>query len=195
MANIYLANMEEALAAILGNALAWARQHPDPWPRAMARDYLRAETEAQMASTLAAKTRDDLAQARRARHDADYHRRQGRLDRTAAARLAEHLGWTPKTQRDLRDAHKQAQGAVEDAKQAQALADAERQRTAREVEKHRARLQGEWEKAHPAAAVRFRPKPTFPPRPAPTDAPPTGQSTLRRVTPNAPKPPIPRFRR
>jgi hypothetical protein len=70
VANAWLATLEKDLADLLNKALAWGQAHRDPLARALARDYLHAEDEAQVATVLRDQATADLKQARRDRHDA-----------------------------------------------------------------------------------------------------------------------------
>ncbi|MBH1635074.1 hypothetical protein I5U65_07930 [Stenotrophomonas maltophilia] len=94
-----VATLEKDLAELLRTALAWAQDHADPLPRALARDYLQAEGEAQVATVLRDQTAAELKQARRDRHDARYYRDKGQAGLKGVGKLAERLGWTPKSLR------------------------------------------------------------------------------------------------
>jgi len=118
LANLWLAQVEKDVADLIRRALAWAQNHADPLPRSLARDYLSAEGEAQLTLVVRTQAAADLKQARRARHDARYYRDQGEAGLKGKDRLAQRLGWTPRTLRDLQDAVKLTEEQAVYAKQA-----------------------------------------------------------------------------
>src|SRR5690606_28801977 len=103
LANLWLAQLEKDIAELIRRALAWAQNHSEPLPRSLARGYLQAEGEAQLATVMRDQAATELKQARRARLDARYYRDQGEIGLKGKDKLAQRLGWTPKTLRDLQD--------------------------------------------------------------------------------------------
>lgn len=155
VANAWLATLEKDLADLLNKALAWGQRHADPLARALARDYLHAEGEAQVATVLRDQAAADLKQARRDRHDARHYRDKGQAGLKGAGKLAERLGWTPKSLRDLQDAAKLSEEQVVMIKQSERFAIAEQEKASREAERQRQRLLQAFQKAHPAEDFRF----------------------------------------
>ncbi|HGM7285114.1 TPA: MobQ family relaxase [Stenotrophomonas maltophilia] len=170
LANLWLAQLEKDIAELIRRALAWAQNHSEPLPRSLARDYLQAEGEAQLATVMRTQAADDLKQARRARLDARYYRDQGEIGLKGKDKLAQRLGWTPKTLRDLQDAVKQSEDAVVHAKQAEQQAITAQDATTAEAERHRSRLMDGFLKAHPEENFQF-PKQWPQPQPVPGLAP------------------------
>ncbi|WP_313253376.1 MobQ family relaxase [Stenotrophomonas acidaminiphila] len=170
VANAWLATLEKDLADLLRKALAWGQGHPDPLPRALARDYLHAEGEAQVATVLRDQAAADLKQARRDRHEARHYRDKGQAGLKGAGKLAERMGWTPKSLRDLQDAAKLSEEQVVMAKQAERFAIAAQERARMEAERQRQRLLQAFQKAHPTDDFRF-PEQWPPVAPAPTPEP------------------------
>lgn len=97
----------------------------------------------------------DLKQARRARHDARYYRDQGEAGLKGKDRLAQRLGWTPRTLRDLQDAVKLTEEQAVYAKQAEHLAITAQEKATQEAEHQRQRLLQAFQKAHPTEDFRF----------------------------------------
>lgn len=155
LANLWLAQVEKDVADLIRRALAWAQHHADPLPRSLARDYLSAEGEAQLALVVRNQAAADLKQARRIRHDARYYRDQGEAGLKGKDRLAQRLGWTPRTLRDLQDAVKLTEEQVIHAKQAEHLAVGTQEKTTREAERQRQRLLQAFHKARPTKDFRF----------------------------------------
>ncbi|MGS7843715.1 MobA/MobL family protein [Stenotrophomonas forensis] len=155
LANLWLAQLEKDIAELIRRALAWAQNHREPLPRALARDYLQAEGEAQLATVVRTQATADLKLARRARLDARYYRDQGQVGLKGKDKLARRLGWTPKTLRDLQDAVKQSEEAVVQAKHAEHSAIAAQATATAEAERHRQRLMDGFLKAHPEQTHRF----------------------------------------
>lgn len=155
VANAWLATLEKDLADLLNKALAWGQAHRDPLPRALARDYLHAEGEAQVAAVLRDQAIAEVKQARRDRHDARHYRDKGQAGLKGAGRLADRLGWTPKSLRDLQDAAKLSEDQVAMAKQSERLALASLETATKEAERQRQRLLQAFEKAHPTEDFRF----------------------------------------
>ncbi len=155
LANLWLAQVEKDVADLIRRALAWAQNHADPLPRSLARDYLSAEGEAQLALVVRNQAAADLKQARRIRHDARYYRDQGEAGLKGKDRLAQRLGWTPRTLRDLQDTVKLTEEQVIHAKQAEHLAVSAQEQTTREAERQRQRLLQVFRKAHPTEDFRF----------------------------------------
>ncbi len=183
VANAWLATLEKDLADLLRKALAWGQGHRDPLPRALARDYLHAEGEAQVAAVLRDQAAADLKQARRDRHDARHYRDKGQDGLKGAGKLAERLGWTPKSLRDLQDAAKLSEDHVVMAKQSERFAIVAQEKAAKEAERQRQRLLQAFQKAHPAEDFRFPDQwpPTAPvptPEPSPGKQPGAGASFL-----------------
>ena len=102
-----------------------------------------------------------------------------------AGKLAEHLGWTPKSLCDLQDAVKQSEETVVHAKQAEQQAITAQKATIAEAERHRKRLMDGFLKAHLAENVQFPkkwPQPQSVPKPpsaSPTPAGPGHRPSLR----------------
>ncbi|WP_414497344.1 MobQ family relaxase [Stenotrophomonas maltophilia] len=155
VANAWLATLEKDLADLLNKALAWGQHHADPLPRALARDYLHAEGEAQVATVLRDQATADLKQARRDRHDARHYRDKGQAGLKGAGKLADRLGWTPKSLRDLRDLTKLSEDQVAVAKQSERFAIAAQEMATKEAERQRQRLLQAFHKAHPTENFRF----------------------------------------
>ena len=155
VADAWLATLEKDLADLLNKALAWGQHHADPLPRALARDYLQAEGEAQVAAVLRDQTAAELKQARRDRHDARYYRDKGQAGLKGVGKMAERLGWTPKSLRDLQDVVKLSEEQVTMAKQSELVAIAAKEQAAQEAERQRQRLLQAFHKAHPAEDFRF----------------------------------------
>jgi len=174
VANAWLATLEKDLADLLRKALAWGQGHPDPLPRALARDYLHAEGEAQVATVLRNQAAADLKQARRDRHDARHYRDKGQAGLKGAGKLADRLGWTPKSLRDLQDAARLSEDQVAMAKQSERLAIAAQEKATKEAERQRQRLLQAFQKAHPTEDFRF-PDQWPPAAPAPTSEPSPGK--------------------
>jgi len=169
LANLWLAQLENDIADLIRRALAWAQNHSEPLPRSLARDYLQAEGEAQLATVMRTQATADLKQARRARLDARYYRDQGEIGLKGKDKLAQRLGWTPRTLRDLQDAVKQSEDAVVHAKQAEQQAITAQEATTAEAERHRSRLMDGFLKAHPEENFQFPEQ--WPPGPVPGLAP------------------------
>lgn len=167
LANLWLAQVEKDVADLIRRALAWAQNHAAPLPRSLARDYLSAEGEAQLAVVVRNQAAADLKHARRARHDARYYRDQGEAGLKGKDKLAQRLGWTPRTLRDLQDAVKLTEEQVIHAKQAEHLAVSTQDKTTREAERQRQRLLQAFHKAHPTEDFRF-PEQWPPVAPSPT---------------------------
>ncbi|RTY17524.1 hypothetical protein EKT70_02850 [Stenotrophomonas geniculata] len=167
LANLWLAQVEKDVADLIRRALAWAQNHAAPLPRSLARDYLSAEGEAQLAVVVRNQAAADLKHARRARHDARYYRDQGEAGLKGKDKLAQRLGWTPRTLRDLQDAVKLTEEQVIHAKQAEHLAVSTQDKTTREAERQRQRLLQAFHKAHPTEDFRF-PEQWPPMAPSPT---------------------------
>ncbi|MGE8230709.1 MobA/MobL family protein [Stenotrophomonas hibiscicola] len=155
LANLWLAQVEKDVADLIRRALAWAQNHADPLPRSLARDYLSAEGEAQLTLVVRTQAAADLKQARRARHDARYYRDQGEAGLKGKDRLAQRLGWTPRTLRDLQDAVKLTEEQAVYAKQAEHLAITAQEKATQEAEHQRQRLLQAFQKAHPTEDFRF----------------------------------------
>lgn len=155
VANAWLATLEKDLADLLNKALAWGQHHADPLPRALARDYLHAEGEAQVATVLRDQATADLKQARRDRHDARYYRDKGQAGLKGAGKLADRLGWTPKSLRDLQDAAKLSEDQVAMTKQSERFAIAAHEKATKEAERQRQRLLQAFQNAHPTEEFRF----------------------------------------
>jgi len=194
VANAWLVTLEKDLADLLRKALAWGQGHPDPLPRALARDYLHAEGEAQVAAVLRDQAAADLKQARRARHDARHYRDKGQAGLKGAGKLAERLGWTPKSLRDLQDAAKLSEDQVVMAKQSERLAIAAQEKATKEAERQRQRLLQAFQKAHPTEDFRF-PDQWPPAAPAPTSEPSPGKKMGAGSVFQPPRLEQPRFRR
>lgn len=197
VANAWLATLEKDLADLLNKALAWGQRHADPLPRALARDYLHAEGEAQVATVLRDQAAADLKQARRDRHDARHYRDKGQDGLKGAGKLAERLGWTPKSLRDLQDAAKLSEEQVVMAKHSERVAVAAQERATQEAERQRQRLLQAFQKAHPHEDFRF-PDQWPPTAPAPTPEPSPGKQPGAGAAFQAPRlepPKLNRFRR
>lgn len=175
VANAWLATLEKDMAELLHKALAWAQSHADPLPRSLARDYLHAEGEAQLATVLRDQAAADLKQAKRDRHDAAHYRDKGQAGLKGAGKLAERLGWTPKTLRDLQDAVKLSEQQVAMSQDLERVTGAAQQKAAKEAEKNRQRLLLAFQKAHPADGFRF-PEQWPPTAPAPAAEPSLGKT-------------------
>jgi len=169
LANLWLAQLEKDIAELIRRALAWAQNHREPLPRSLARNYLQAEGEAQLATVMRDQAATELKQARRARLDARYYRDQGEIGLKGKDKLAQRLGWTPKILRDLQDAVKQSEETVVHAKQAEQQAITAQETATAEAERHRNRLMDGFLKAHPEDNVQFpkqwAPRSTFLPLP------------------------------
>ena len=174
VANAWLATLEKDLADLLNKALTWGQRHADPLPRALARDYLHAEGEAQVATVLRNQAAADLKQARRDRHDARHYRDKGQAGLKGAGKLADRLGWTPKSLRDLQDAARLSEDQVAMAKQSERLAIAAQEKATKEAERQRQRLLQAFQKANPTEDFRF-PDQWPPAAPAPTSEPSPGK--------------------
>ncbi|MCI1073697.1 MobA/MobL family protein [Stenotrophomonas maltophilia] len=155
VANAWLVTLEKDLADLLNKALAWGQHHADPLPRALARDYFHAEGEAQVATVLRDQATADLKQARRDRHDARHYRDKGQAGLKGAGKLADRLGWTPKSLRDLQDAAKLSEDQVAMAKQSERFAIAAHEKATKEAERQRQRLLQAFQNAHPTEEFRF----------------------------------------
>lgn len=175
VANAWLATLEKDMAELLHKALAWAQGHADPLPRSLARDYLHAEGEAQLATLLRDQAAADLKQAKRDRHDATHYRDKGQAGLKGAGKLADRLGWTPKTLRDLQDAVKLSEQRVAMAQDLERVTGAAQQKATKEAEKNRQRLLLAFQKAHPADDFRF-PEQWPPTAPTPTAEPAPGKT-------------------
>ncbi|WP_414616561.1 hypothetical protein, partial [Stenotrophomonas muris] len=116
----------------------------------------------------------DLKQARRDRHDARHYRDKGQAGLKGAGKLAERLGWTPKSLRDLQDAAKLSEDQVVMAKQSERVVIAAQEKAIKEAERQRQRLLQAFQKAHPHADFRF-PDQWPPTAPAPTPEPSPGK--------------------
>ena len=167
VANAWLATLQQDLADLLRKALAWGQGHADPLPRALARDYLHAEGEAQVATVLRDQAAAGLQQAQRDLHDARHYRDKGQDGLKGAGKLAERLGWTPKSLRDLQDAAKLSEDQVVIAKQSERFAIDLHGKATKEAERQRQRLLLAFQKAHPTEDFRF-PDQWPPTAPAPT---------------------------
>ncbi|HEL3179385.1 TPA: MobA/MobL family protein [Stenotrophomonas maltophilia] len=194
VANAWLATLERDMADLLRKALAWAQNHADPLPRSFARDYLHAEGEAQLATVLRDQAAADLKQAKRDQHDAAHYRDKGQAGLKGAGKLAERLGWTPKTLRDLQDAVKLSEQQVAMAQDLERVTGAAQQKAAKEAEKNRQRLLLAFQKAHPADEFRF-PEQWPPTAPAPTAEPSPGKTMRAGSAFQPPRLEPPRFKR
>ncbi len=170
LANLWLAQLESDIADLIRRALTWAQNHAEPLPRSLARDYLQAEGEAQLATVLRDQAAADLKQAQRARLDARYYRDQGEIGLKGKDKLAQRLGWTPRTLRDLQDVVKQSGDAVVHAKQGEQQAITTQEATTVEAERQRNRLMDGFLKAHPGENFQF-PERWSSPQPVPGLAP------------------------
>lgn len=175
VANAWLATLEKDMADLLHKALAWAQSHAAPLPRSLARDYLHAEGEAQLVTLARDQAAAALKQAKRDRHDAAHYRDKGQAGLKGAGKLAERLGWTPKTLRDLQDAVKLSEQQVAMAQDLERVTGAAQQKAAKEAEKNRQRLLLAFQKAHPADGFRF-PEQWPPTAPTPTAEPAPGKT-------------------
>ncbi|HGM7098329.1 TPA: MobQ family relaxase [Stenotrophomonas maltophilia] len=194
VANAWLATLEKDLADLLNKALTWGQRHADPLPRALARDYLHAEGEAQVATVLRNQAAADLKQARRDRHDARHYRDKGQAGLKGAGKLADRLGWTPRSLRDLQDAAKLSEDQVVIAKQSERFAIGLHEKAAREAERQRQRLLQAFQKAHPTEEFRF-PDQWPPTAPAPAAEPSLGKTMGAGSTFQPPRLVPPRFSR
>ena len=167
LANMWLAAVEDSIAKIIRQALAWSQQHTDPLPRSLAKTFLIAVGEAQVAAVAHENITEQLAAARRQRGDLAKRVKQGPAGLKGLDKFTAALGWAPKSLRELHEAHKQSQELVAMVKETeQHTADA-RQRTKAEADLHRQRLLDAYEKANPTTG------PSFPKReqtPAPEQA-------------------------
>lgn len=155
VANLYLAALEESIANLLRNALDWARNHLDPWPRSLARQYLHAEGEAQIAKVAHDHAVENISATRRAVFALEDQVDRGKLTAKGAERVTLVLGWVPKTLRDLQEALKLARAQEEEAPlHAEATAQALRRAQA-EADRHRNELVGAYQQAHPEEVFRF----------------------------------------
>lgn len=178
LANIWLASLEDTIAEIIRQALAWAQQHADPLPRSLAKNYINAEGEAQVAALAHEHITEQLEAARRQRGDLAKRVKQGPAGLKGLDKFTAALGWAPKSLRELHEAHKQSQELVAMVKETeQHTADA-RQRTKAEAELHRQRLLDAYEKAHPPTGPQFRQRDQ-----APTSEPAPKARAIPRPTP------------
>lgn len=193
--NEWLDALDRAIAEICRQALAWGQNNSDPWPRALARDFLTAQGAAMAAKVAHDDARTTHRKARSDRHEAD----QAKPIPKGLAKTGLALGWTPKNVREAEQAHQEA-------KERAAMAKAWRHESGRlqkqaeaEAEKHRKALVDAWKKAHPGHVERFpeQQTPTAPvAAPTPTLAKHPGSgSGFHPPQLEPPKPPIPKIRR
>ena len=137
----------------------------------------------------------DLKQARRARHEARHYRDKGQAGLKGAGKLAERLGWTPKSLRDLQDAAKLAEEQVVIAKHSERVVIAAQEKATKQAERQRQRLLQAFQKAHPTEDFRF-PEQWPPTAPTPTTAPTPGEQLGAGTAFQPPRlgPPRPRMR-
>ena len=167
LANVWLASLEDSIAKLIRQALAWGQQHTDPVPRSLAKNYLNAEGEAQVAACAHEHITEQLEAARRQRGDLAKRVKAGPGGLKGLDKFTAALGWAPKSLRDLHEAHKHSQELVVMAKETeQHTADA-RRRAKAEAELHRQRLLAAYEKAHPPTGPRFRSRERTTTEPAP----------------------------
>lgn len=121
--------------SVAGWCWSWARCLATP-----SLQRLRREGEAQVATVVRDQAAADLKQPRRNRHDARHDRDKGQAGLKGAGKLAERLGWTPKSLRDLQDAAKHSEDQVVLAKQSERFAIDLHEKAMKEAERQRQRL-------------------------------------------------------
>ncbi|MGB6260910.1 MAG: MobQ family relaxase [Rhodanobacter sp.] len=197
-ANEYIAMLDEVfkdMAEAIRKAAAWAQDNPDPWPRALARNYLRSAAEAGAAKVAHVSARDAHRQAKRGLHEADH----ATPTPQGLAKAARRLGWIPKNQRDLEQARREAQDRAEQSKAWRHESGQIQKRAEAEAKKHEKALLAEWEKAQQRNVVRF-PEQQTPAAPVAAPAPtlakhPGSGSGFQPPRLEPPKPSIPKIRR
>lgn len=156
LANMWLASLEDSIAKLIRQALSWAQQHAAPLPRSLAKNYLNAEGEAQVAAFAHEHITEQLEAARRQRGDLVKRVKAGPAGLKGLDKFTAALGWAPKSLRDLHEAHKQSQELVARVRKTEQHAAEARRRTKAEAELHRQRLLDAYEEAHPRTGPRFR---------------------------------------
>jgi hypothetical protein len=180
LASMWLAAVEDSIGKIIRQALAWSQQHTDPLPRSLAKNFLNAVGEAQVAAFAHENITEQLAAARRQRGELAKRVKQGPAGLKGLDRFTAALGWSPKSLRELHDAHKQSQDLVVMVKGTEQHTAEACRRSKAEAELHRQRLLDAYEKAHPPTG------PAFPKRdPAPAPEPAPRARVIPRPTPGA----------
>lgn len=175
-ANDYIEALDALVRDAIRVALAWAKDHSDPWPRAMARDFQRAAGEAVSAKAAHDDARTAHRAARRARHEADHLKPE-------AKGLAKAVGWKTAAVRQGERAHQEAKQAAAEAKAWRHESGQIQKQAEAEAEKHQKALVDAWKKAHPEHIDRF-PAPQTPTAPKPMAHGPTAG-----LPPPIPRPP------
>jgi hypothetical protein len=197
LANLYIAGLEESIAAILRAALKWSQGHQEPIVQRMATHYLNAQGEARVALVAREHVAEQLHAATRQRDDLDKRAKKGATGLKGIDRWAASLGWTPKSLRDLLDAQKQARELVEMVSEADRQVAADAKRLQAEVQRHQDRLLAAYEKSQPATYPTFRnrdqaPEPEARAKGTRRQNPdPNPEPTRPRLRPPGPKPPTP----
>ncbi|MBN8946745.1 MAG: MobA/MobL family protein [Rhodanobacter sp.] len=190
-ANDYIEALDALVRDAIRVALAWAKDHSDPWPRAMARDFQRAAGEAVSAKTAHDDARTAHRKARRDRHEADHLKPE-------AKGLAKAVGWKTAAVRQGERAHQEAKQAAAEAKAWRHESGQLQKQAEAEAEKHQKALVDAWKKAHPEHIDRFPEQRTATPVPTPLPTPGQRPGSVSGFNPprlEPPSPPLPKIRR
>lgn len=175
-ANDYLGALDALVRDAIRIALAWAKDHSDPWPRALARDFQRAAGEAGAAKAAHDDARTAHRKARRDRHEADHLKPE-------AKGLAKAVGWKTAAVRQGERAHQEAKRAAAEAKAWRHESGQIQKQAEAEAEKHQKVLLDAWKKAHPERVDRF------PEQQTPTAPKPMAHGPTAGLPPPIPRPP------